>query len=200
VKLLFCRDRGAQPNSPPLLAEMSAGVRAATPGAPAAASSSVRVDVLHPDFGLGGAEALIRDAVLALVGKGVRARVFTSHYDPARCFAETRGMDVRVFGSFLPRHLFRKFHIAFATARAAYCALRAACTASSAGGRADVYVCDQISAYVLFLRVFTSRPILFYCHFPDRLLVQSTGSQLKRLYRVPFDAFEELTTGASVRT
>ena len=155
-----------------------------------------QVDVLHPDFGLGGAEALMRDVVLALEGKESTVRVFTSHYDRERCFVETRNMDVRVFGSFLPRHVCQKFHIFFATGRAAYCALRAA-----ALGRhtTDVYVCDQISAYVLFLRLLTSRPVLFYCHFPDRLLVQNTSrgllGRLKQLYRVPFDAFEEFTTG-----
>ena len=40
--------------------------------------------------------------------------------------------------------------------------------------------------------------ILFYCHFPDQLLVQR-GSILKKLYRVPFDAFEEATTAAAHR-
>lgn len=38
--------------------------------------------------------------------------------------------------------------------------------------------------------------VLFYCHFPDQLLVRRT-SFLKKLYRVPFDAIEEYTTGSS---
>ena len=158
------------------------------------------VDVLHPDFGLGGAEALMRDIVLALQDKGVNVRVFTSYYDPERCFAETKSMEIHTFGNFIPRHLCQRFHIVFATLRAAYCAFRTSFfKGRKSPGKPRVYICDQISAYVLFLRIFTNTPILFYCHFPDRFLVQYKGgglvSKLKRLYRVPFDTFEQFTTG-----
>ena len=36
--------------------------------------------------------------------------------------------------------------------------------------------------------------VLFYCHFPDQLLVQKPGF-IKRLYRIPFNWLEEFTTG-----
>jgi len=170
------------------------------------ASSSAQalsVDVLHPDFGLGGAEALMRDVVLALEASGAKVRVFTSHYDKNRCFAETKDMEVHVYGSAVPRHILQKFHIVFATARAAVCAFRTVFSRGGSSRKADVYVCDQISAYVLFLRFFTRTPILFYCHFPDRLLVQNNAGglvgKLKSLYRIPFDAFEEFTTGICLR-
>ncbi|KAJ1658203.1 Alpha-1,3-mannosyltransferase-like protein [Dispira simplex] len=58
-------------------------------------------------------------------------------------------------------------------------------------------VCDQLSAYIPLLRGLTSR-ILFYCHFPDKYLVQP-GGLLKRLYRVPFDYLEERTTALADR-
>lgn len=38
--------------------------------------------------------------------------------------------------------------------------------------------------------------ILFYCHFPDKLLAHRT-SLLKRIYRIPFDAAESLSTSAA---
>jgi alpha-1,3/alpha-1,6-mannosyltransferase len=37
--------------------------------------------------------------------------------------------------------------------------------------------------------------VLFYCHFPDQLLTKRQGL-LKRLYRLPVDFLEEITTGA----
>jgi hypothetical protein len=37
--------------------------------------------------------------------------------------------------------------------------------------------------------------ILFYCHFPDKLL-SSHDSLLKNIYRTPIDWLEETTTGA----
>ena len=39
-----------------------------------------------------------------------------------------------------------------------------------------------------------SAKILFYCHYPDQLL-SDRSSLLKRLYRLPFDLTEEVTTG-----
>ena len=38
--------------------------------------------------------------------------------------------------------------------------------------------------------------VLFYCHYPDMLLA-SRRSMLRRLYRVPCDWAEELSTGAA---
>ena len=56
----------------------------------------------------------------------------------------------------------------------------------------------QVSSSVPLLRLLCgSSKVLFYCHFPDQLLVQR-GSWLKRLYRIPFDALEEACTGARV--
>lgn len=65
--------------------------------------------------------------------------------------------------------------------------------------RPSAVIVDQLSAGLPLLRelLLSARvPILFYCHFPDLLLVQGrNASALKRLYRVPFDAFEEFSMG-----
>jgi alpha-1,3/alpha-1,6-mannosyltransferase len=56
---------------------------------------------------------------------------------------------------------------------------------------------DQLSAGVPLLRILYSQPrILFYCHFPDKLLAKQ-GSWLKSAYRVPFDWVENWSTGCS---
>lgn len=61
----------------------------------------------------------------------------------------------------------------------------------------DVFVLDQLSAGVPLLRYLWPRSrILFYCHFPDKLLAVRAG-WVKRVYRVPFDWLEEWSTGAA---
>lgn len=70
----------------------------------------------------------------------------------------------------------------------------------------DVFVVDQQSVCVPILRLLTGTRVVFYCHFPDKLLsggwvfgadkVERTqGSLLKRAYRWPIDKLEEWTTG-----
>lgn len=83
----------------------------------------------------------------------------------------------------------------------------------------DLYIVDQLSVCVPLLRWFGQRRVIFYCHFPDKLLTgryeieveetqrekdvdirKSAGGNalvnvLQNLYRMPFDAAEELTTG-----
>lgn len=54
--------------------------------------------------------------------------------------------------------------------------------------------------------MFARRRVVFYCHFPDKLLADGEfvggkvelkkKSILKRLYRMPMDLLEEKTTGA----
>ena len=76
--------------------------------------------------------------------------------------------------------------------------------------RFDVFIVDQQSVCVPFLRYFAGTRVVFYCHFPDKLLsggwkfgeghVERSGGSdavgvLKKLYRWPFDKLEELTTG-----
>lgn len=61
----------------------------------------------------------------------------------------------------------------------------------------DIFFIDQLSAAVPLLRLFCTRTrVLFYCHFPDKLLAQRQ-SLLKKIYRIPFDWLESWTTGAS---
>lgn len=69
----------------------------------------------------------------------------------------------------------------------------------------DVYFIDQLSTCVPFLRAFARKRVVFYCHFPDKLLangayvegqMKGRGSLLKRIYRFPMDWLEETTTSA----
>jgi glycosyltransferase involved in cell wall biosynthesis len=61
----------------------------------------------------------------------------------------------------------------------------------------DVVFCDGVSAMIPLLRFPWKFPVLFYCHFPDKLLCTDRASLFKRCYRAPLDWIEESTTGAS---
>ena len=156
----------------------------------------MKIAFIHPDLGIGGAERLVVDAAVGLLRKGHTVDIYTSHHDPTHCFAETRDgtLSVTVWGDFLPRS-FRFFgsssgggYILFAMLRGWYLALRLLFVSKSY----DVLFVDQLSASIPILK-FTSAKILFYCHFPDKLLTKRE-SILKRLYRLPVDAFEEFST------
>ncbi|XP_015710667.1 alpha-1,3/1,6-mannosyltransferase ALG2 [Coturnix japonica] len=147
---------------------------------------------LHPDLGLGGAERLVVDAALALQARGCRVQVWTAHYDPQRCFAETRRLAVHCAGDWLPRSLCGRGHAVCAALRMAFVALYVLLLS---GQSADAFICDQVSACIPILRLARRRKkVLFYCHFPDQLLTKRE-SFLKRLYRKPLDWLEEYTTG-----
>ena len=95
---------------------------------------------------------------------------------------------MKVYGDFLPRSLFGYFHVAFAMLRMLWVSF----VLLFWGPKFDVIFCDQVSVVVPILRI--KARVLFYCHFPDKLLAQRKSS-LKKLYRFPFDFAEEFTTG-----
>jgi len=65
----------------------------------------------------------------------------------------------------------------------------------------DVIFVDQLSICVPLFRIIHPRAkVLFYGHYPDRLLVkQDKGwiKHIKNIYRVPFDTIEEWSTGCA---
>jgi len=165
------------------------------------ATRPLRVWLLHPDLGLGGAEKLVVNAALSLQARGHQVKIITAHHDPARCFSETLpggplGECVQVHGDWLPRAVFGRFHVVCAILRMLVVATVAA-TQCFSGAGPDVFVVDQVAHVVPFLRLFARRPVVFYCHFPDKLLCVDRTSRLKRFYRAPMDWWEEVSTGAS---
>jgi hypothetical protein len=75
--------------------------------------------------------------------QGHHVAMYTSHYDPERCFEETKGgkyFDVAVYGDWLPRELAGSLHILFAMLRNAWLA---ACVALLRSPY-DVIICDQV--------------------------------------------------------
>lgn len=55
----------------------------------------------------------------------------------------------------------------------------------------DLFLIDQLAAGIPVLRALAPRvPVLFYCHFPDLLLVARRDVWLRWMWRVPFDQLE----------
>lgn len=99
-----------------------------------------------------------------------------------------------------PRSYKGKFHIFFSHARQLHLT---SFLLSSSAPKYDVYFVDQLSTCIPFLRTFLKSRVVFYCHFPDKLLadgayvegkVVRSGSVLKQIYRLPMDYLEEVTT------
>ncbi|DBA04080.1 TPA: hypothetical protein N0F65_009427 [Lagenidium giganteum] len=168
------------------------------PSGKASSKKPLRVGFVHPDFGIGGAENLVVNAALALQKNDVLVTVFTAHHDVNHCFEETRGDGplakcVRVHGDWLPKTIAGKFYAFCAILRIMYVTL---VIAVRYAGEIDVFFVDQVSMSIPFLRCL-GKPVLFYGHYPDKLLCVKRGSALKRLYRLPLDTLEEVTTAAS---
>lgn len=157
-----------------------------------------KIAFIHPDLGIGGAERLVVDAAVGLQNLGHTIKVYTSHCDLSHCFEEVSDgtLHVSVYGDFLPSTIYGKFHILFAILRQLYLVLRLIVSGEIA--QYDYFVVDQLSICVPLLSIFSnpSSRVLFYCHFPDQLLAKK-GGLVKKLYRVPFDALEEWSTGVS---
>lgn len=48
----------------------------------------MKVTFLHPDLGLGGAERLVVDAVLALRNRGHEVKIVTNQFSKNHCFTD----------------------------------------------------------------------------------------------------------------
>lgn len=150
----------------------------------------MNIAIIHPDLGIGGAERLVVDAAEELASHGHNVHVFTSHHDKKRCFEETLAgrFGVIVYGDFLPRHIFYRFHAVCAYLRCIFVALCVLLLWPAF----DVILADQVSIVIPIMKL--KSKVVFYCHFPDLLLAQHTTA-LRRIYRKPIDFLEEATTG-----
>ena len=148
----------------------------------------------HPDLGIGGAERLIIDAAVSLQSLGHRVTIYTNYRNKSHCFDEARDgtLDIRVRGDTLfPATILARFKILLTILRHYHLLYQIWVSGELSELKADVFFLDQLSAGVPLLRyLYPSTRILFYCHFPDRLLVQNRKSWYRRIWRIPFDGIE----------
>jgi alpha-1,3/alpha-1,6-mannosyltransferase len=154
------------------------------------------VAFLHPVLGLGGAERAIVDAASGLAGSGHRVVILTAEHDPARAFPQTidGSLDVRVHGRLLPAHVAQRLRAACAVARMAWL-VRAAMRLRP---RPDVVVCDLVAHTIPLARRLLGVPVVYYCHYPDRLLAPE-GGRAYGWYRGVIDGLEARGIGAADR-
>ncbi|KAL0229699.1 hypothetical protein PCE1_003267 [Barthelona sp. PCE] len=152
----------------------------------------MKIGFLHPDLGIGGAERLVCDCALALKDEGHDVTIVTAHHEPTHCFPETVDgrIPVKVYGDWMPRHILRRLYAFFAYLRMIYCAI-----VMCIFHKYDLIIVDQVSIPVPLLK-WKFKKVIFYCHFPDKLLC-TNRSFIKRIYRAPLDWLEEKTTGAA---
>lgn len=172
----------------------------------------MKIVIVHPDLGIGGAERLIVDAAVALKAEGNEVVIYTSHHDSNHCFPETKSkkfhsknnsqmffvvFKVVVLGDWLPRSFLGSFYLVFAALRSIYLALYL--FLSQAEKDCDLIIADQITFHLPILKFCSRSGVLFYCHFPDKFLApNSDGFLRKGLYRRLLDWAEErcLAVGA----
>ncbi|KAI9780572.1 MAG: Alpha-1,3-mannosyltransferase-like protein [Peltula sp. TS41687] len=157
---------------------------------------------IHPDLGIGGAERLIIDAAVGLQALGHHVTIFTNHCDRTHCFDEARDgtLTVHVRGATLiPPHILGRLSILCAILRQLHLLFQIHQTGELRALHPDVFFLDQLSACVPVLRyLWPSARVLFYCHFPDKLLAgDGRRGGVKWLYRLPFDRLEEWSTAAA---
>jgi alpha-1,3/alpha-1,6-mannosyltransferase len=104
-----------------------------------------------------------------------------------RTRAKNGDLWVASAGDWLPRHIFWKCHALCATVRMMYLTVWLLFFSEI---NPEVVICDQVSAPLPLLRKFCSAKLVFYCHYPDKLL-SAEGGVLKKLYRIPLDFVEE---------
>ncbi|KAJ3779641.1 hypothetical protein GGU10DRAFT_400545 [Lentinula aff. detonsa] len=165
----------------------------------------LKIAFIHPDLGIGGAEHLVVDAALGLQNLGHQVDIYTSHHDLNHCFEETKDgvpIESTQHRSSIPArnqweiHL-RQLHLLKSLL-------------SPGAPKYDVFFVEQLSTCITLLRVIGRTRVVFYCHFPYKLLANGEfikdpisraqrnmlkGGLLKRIYRYPMDWLEEITTG-----
>ncbi|KAL0487314.1 alpha-1,3/alpha-1,6-mannosyltransferase [Acrasis kona] len=158
----------------------------------------MNIAVIHPDLGIGGAERLVVDAAVGLQNiHKHNVTMYTAHHSTDHCFIETKGgtLKVQVHGDFLPTKVLGGFHVLCSIIRMHFLTLMIWFSMK----KYDIFLVDQVSAHIPLLRFLNpSAKIVFYCHFPDKLLSKpAVGAlaPLKKIYRAVFDAIEEFTTG-----
>ncbi|RWS26821.1 alpha-1:3/1:6-mannosyltransferase ALG2-like protein [Leptotrombidium deliense] len=160
----------------------------------------MRVLFIHPDLGIGGAERLVVDVGVSLQQLGHSVHFVTCHHNREHCFKETIDgtLSLSVIGDWMPRSIFGKCYAMCAYLRVIIAALYVVFSRQEQFDYQLVF-CDQISACIPIFKWFSAlngkkSKIVFYCHFPDQLLTER-NSFWKKMYRLPIDWLEEVTTG-----
>ncbi|KAL3903889.1 MAG: hypothetical protein SGILL_010274 [Bacillariaceae sp.] len=154
---------------------------------------------LHLDLGIGGAEQLVLQLATASQDLGYQVDLVTTRCDQDHCFEAVQkaahgrlSSDVFVYGRWIPPNIFGVATAFMSTLRMLYITYQV--TRQPQHKTANVVVMDVLpTSLPLLLKWLSSAGILFYCHFPDKLLLRTQGGRVKKVYRSLLDALEEST-------
>ncbi|KAJ8935968.1 hypothetical protein NQ314_012549 [Rhamnusium bicolor] len=154
----------------------------------------LKVAFIHPDLGIGGAERLVLDVASALSDEGHKVKFITNHFDKTHAFDELKNGEypVEVYGDWLPRSVFGKFHALCAYMRMIYLSIVYILFFRNKD-KPDLYFIDLIPIAIPLLKL-ANENVIYYCHHPD-LLASTPGGKLKKIYRTPIDWLEQKATG-----
>jgi alpha-1,3/alpha-1,6-mannosyltransferase len=178
----------------------------------------MKIVFVHLDWGIGGAEQLMLQLAMASKDNDNddhqhEIQLLTTRCDPDHCFAPLRQRPcpfLHVYGSWIPSHIFGQGQVLCSTIRLLYLAsviINASSSSSSilstssspSLGKADLIVTDVLPTPLIWLSWWTNSALLFYCHFPDQLLIQKSSppSQQQRRQQQQEISNQIATTGTS---
>ena len=167
-----------------------------------------QVVFIHLDLGIGGAEQLVLNLAAASQDAGHDVTIVTSRCSQNHCFSQVKKPDgrlctnVKVWGKFLPSDVMGFGTAICSSIRMLYLSYW---TAKRFGRTANCIFLDVLPTAIPFLTAWVDCGILYYCHFPDKLLTRDTvngeatdeamrkRSSLRTLYRNWMDGIEERT-------
>jgi alpha-1,3/alpha-1,6-mannosyltransferase len=158
----------------------------------------MKIVFIHLDWGIGGAEQLMLQLAMASrADDDTEIQLLTTRCDADHCFAALRDRPcpfLHICGSWIPAHVYGHGQVVFSTIRLLYLAC-VVITSKTTFANADLIVTDVLPTPLLLLRFWTKSALLFYCHFPDRLLGRGTErkSRLFRMYRSIMDHVESIS-------
>mmetsp|Transcript_18619 Transcript_18619/g.27604 ORF Transcript_18619/g.27604 Transcript_18619/m.27604 type:complete len:486 (-) Transcript_18619:470-1927(-) len=166
-----------------------------------------KIIFIHLDLGIGGAEQLVLSLAAASQDAGHDVTIVTSHCSQKHCFDQVKKpegrlcQNVLVWGKFLPSNIMGIATAFCSSLRMIYLSYW---TAKRFGQSANLIVLDVLPTSIPFLTTWVRAGIIFYCHFPDKLLTRDTvngeptaaveqRSWLRTAYRNFLDDIEERT-------
>ncbi|CAB9504042.1 Alpha-1,3/1,6-mannosyltransferase ALG2 [Seminavis robusta] len=173
------------------------------------ADPPLNVLFLHLDLGIGGAEQLVLQLAMASQALGHSVTLLTTRCDADHCFAAVKPphgalyRNVQVWGRWIPANLLGVGTALCSHVRVLYLAMAWAWQIrqhTPDQSQPYLIVLDVLPTPLWILRHFTNSSLLFYCHFPDKLLIRNnpldptnttTATVKKSFYRTIMDAMEE---------
>lgn len=160
--------------------------------------SPLHIVFIHLDLGIGGAEQLILQLAKATYDiNDYTFDIVTTRCDPNHCFElvkPTTGIlypYLKVWGQYIPHTITGKMKALLSTTRLLYISYCVCRYHDIVKKEPDIIVLDVLSTPLPLLRILLppTTSLLFYCHYPDQLLVTTSQSK-KSWYRTILDIME----------